>query len=191
LRGVGGLSRGLSGNWGGNWGVAGVAVVVIVVVAAVASGAIITSRVVGLLRCRGRRGRRGGALLAALAVFVDIALAMSESMVIRGNTAYMASCEVAELRAAAWGDEGVNRGRSGNKETGEGDGRRGEDAGEHSCGVAAGGYFVVVVVGLKESDSECLDINECGSQQSNVSNVQGPRDGGGNGGKGGEEQRRC
>lgn len=71
--------------------------------------------------------------MAALAVLVDIALATSESVVIRGNAREMASSEMAKLRATAWGsDEGVNISRSGDEEPGEGDGRRGEDAGEHA-----------------------------------------------------------
>jgi len=72
-------------------------------------------------------------LLATLAVLVDITLATSESVVIRGNTREMAGGDMTKVRATTWGgDEGVDVSRSCDEETGEGDSRRGEDAGEHS-----------------------------------------------------------
>ena len=78
-------------------------------------------------------------MLAALVVLVEIALAMSESAVIRGNTR-----EVAKLRATAWGsDEWVDVSRSG-----ESDGRRSKDAGEHSwcCSQRMSVVFVLLVL---------------------------------------------
>jgi hypothetical protein len=121
-RGVRGRRGGNGGRDGGGGSIAGVGV------SSVARGTVIVGWrvVVGASRAgRLLRLSRSGstwALLAALAVLVDVALATSESVVIGGNTAHVTSSKVAELGT---GGEGVDGSGTGDDETDESDGRRG------------------------------------------------------------------
>ena len=71
---------------------------------------------------------------------------------------------MAELGTAAWGDEGVDG--SGDEETREADGRRGEDAEEHSF--TSGGGNLVVLGGIFSSSSSGERTRErtCGLKMS-------------------------
>jgi hypothetical protein len=104
-------------------------------VSSVARGAVIvgwgvvvgTSRV-GLLLSG---GCSSWALLAALAVLVDVALATGERRVVGGDTGRVAGSKVAELCTTGGSDEGVDGSGGAEEDASEGDGRGGED--EHRC----------------------------------------------------------